>query len=141
MTDLGNVLTSTYPKAVDHHKLSRLALVFNGKCIAEKGYRLSYIGRYMYMQGLTLIFMTCKYLWLTRPCQFAVLASLDLSFPSLAPLLLVSCHTHTLFYDSPEIQKQFTIRGKTLRISKWFSCAPSRFLSRGLSVPVLRSVG
>lgn len=93
------------------------------------------------MQGLTLIFMTCKYLWLTRPCQFAVLASLDLSFPSLAPLLLVSCHTHTLFYDSPEIQKQFIIRGKTLQISKWFSSALSRFLSRGLSVPVLRSVG
>lgn len=116
MTDLGNVLTSLYlPEAeaekgiyIDHHKLSRFVWVFNGKCIAEKGYIARYI--YMYYRRLTLIFMTCKYLWLTRPCQFLArsLFSISTSSPSSysSSSSASSCILpHTIFYDSLEIPK------------------------------------
>lgn len=162
LTDLGNVLTSLYlPEAeaekgiyIDHHKLSRFVWVFNGKCIAEKGYIARYMYIYMYVvyyRRLTLIFMTCKYLWLTRPCQFLArsLFSISTSAPSSysSSSSASSCILpHTIFYDSLEIPKTICSLRKnaakfydTHNFSKWFSCFPPPVpLAMSCFVPVLR---
>lgn len=107
-------------RQIDHHKLSRFVWIFNGKCIAEKGYVRVYRDICV-SRRLTLIFMTCKYLWLTRPCQ--VLArSLFSAFSSISSSSASSCIlSHTIFYDSPEIPANNLLSQEKLCKILWYA--------------------